>query len=362
VQFDTGFPDMSTYSLITGGAGFIGTNLAHHLLTAGRSVLLFDNLSIPGSRRNFEWLRRMHGSSVKLQVSDIRDKAALSAALDGAGDLYHFAAQTSGAPGNPSDPSDVNSGGTLNLLESLRRMRDPPALVFASTHQVYGGLEDVQVRQNGARLEPTDPRISELGIDEEQPVDFSGTISRSSSAADQSVLDYAQQFGLAAVVLRMGCIYGPHQTGTENAERAPHFLFCAIEGRPIVICGDGLQTQDLLYVDDLVDALLLAQSRMRSLSGQVYNVGGGPRNTASLLELLRLIGEMRRDPPLVRFTKHRPGIQRYYSSDTTRFQQASGWEPRTGVEEGTQKLYECLLEPAAFAPRPTAFAARKVVA
>jgi CDP-paratose 2-epimerase len=107
-----------------------------------------------------------------------------------------------------------------------------------------------------------------------------------------------------------------------------------------------LRTQDLLYVDDLVEALLLAQSRMRTLSGHAFNIGGGPRNQASLIELLRLIGEMRLDPPFVRFTESKRVDQRYYTSDTTRFRKATGWEPSTGVEEGIQKLHEYLMEPA----------------
>jgi len=337
---------MKTYSLITGGAGFIGTNLADYLLTAGRSVLLFDNLSTPGSRRNLEWLRLTHGSRVKLQNADVRDKAALEKALEGAGEVYHLAAQTSGAPGDPSHQFDVNAGGTLNLLETLRRMRDPPALIFASTHQVYGSLSSMELRQNGPRLEPVDTLISALGIGEEQRLDYNGAISRSRSAADQCVLDYTWKAGLAAVVLRMGCVYGPHQTGAEDPEGAAHFLHCAIDRRPIVISGNGLRTQDLLYVDDLMEALLLAQARMRTLSGHAFNIGGGPKNQASLIELLRLIGEMRREPPFVRFTAPKRVDQRYYTSDTTRFRKATGWEPSTGVEEGIQKLHEYLMEPA----------------
>jgi CDP-paratose 2-epimerase len=339
---------MNGYSLITGGAGFIGVSLAHRLLTSGRPVLLFDNLSRPGSRRNFEWLKQTHGSSVQLQVADVRDRIALRQALGAAEDVYHFAAQVAVTTSlrSPSGDFDVNARGSLNVLEEIRRLDDPPPLLFTSTNKVYGSLENIGLRRNGGRREPSVPRILEYGISEDQPLDFQSPYGCSKGAADQYVLDYARNFGLPALVFRMSCIYGAHQQGTEDQGWVAHFMMRALDEQPITIYGDGTQTRDLLYIDDLVEAMLLARRDIKRLAGQVFNIGGGPGNTASLLEMLKLTGETLLEPPMVRFAVPRPGDQRYYVSDTRRFQAATGWAPAIGIRDGLAKMYDWLVQSA----------------
>jgi CDP-paratose 2-epimerase len=157
------------------------------------------------------------------------------------------------------------------------------------------------------------------------------------------VLDYGAQLGLPAVVFRMSCIYGPRQFGVEDQGWLAHFIIRAIEGEPITIFGDGMQSRDVLYIDDLVNAMLLAQARSDVLSGRVFNIGGGPKNSVSLIELLQLIGERGSSPRLL-YKASRPGDQRYYASDTRSFRDATGWYPRTGVREGVGYLYDWLLE------------------
>jgi CDP-paratose 2-epimerase len=337
---------MSRQTLITGGAGFIGTNLAHRLLTAGESVLLFDNLSRPGVRQNFEWLREMHGAPVRLQVGDVRDRRALRQAIGGSAQVYHLAAQVAVTTSlsNPSDDFDINARGALNVLEELRLLHDPPPLVFTSTSKVYGVLGDIELRRSGERYEPSDPGILERGFGEDRPLEFHSPYACSKGAADQYVLDYARYFGLAAVVFRLSTVYGAHEGGTADQGWVSHFLMRTITGQPVTLYGDGKQVRDLLFVDDLVDALLLAQSEIRSLSGQAFNIGGGPHNSASLVELLRFVTEISGELPLVRYGSWRPGDQRYYVSDTARFHAATGWEPRTGIREGVTKLHGWLGE------------------
>jgi CDP-paratose 2-epimerase len=237
---------------------------------------------------------------------------------------------------------DVNARGTVNLLEAVRASPNPPPIIFTSTNKVYGGLEDVDLRLNGQRYEPVDEQIRACGIGEDQRLDFYSPYGCSKGAADQYILDYARTFGLPAVVFRMSCIYGQHQFGTEDQGWVAHFLINALEQRPITIYGDGQQVRDILFVDDLVKALLLAHKHIRMLSGQVFNIGGGVENTTSLRELLALIGELSERRPHIRFENWRTGDQRYYVTDFSKFHTATGWAPRIGKLEGVRRLYDWL--------------------
>jgi CDP-paratose 2-epimerase len=330
--------------LITGGCGFIGTNLAHRLLAGGQSVLLYDNLSRPGVERNLKWLRRVHPNDVYIEAADVRDLYALRSAVDRAAQVFHFAAQVAVTTSLTQAIHDfeVNARGTVNLLEALRAQDKPPPLVFTSTNKVYGALPDVSLCLNGGRYEPEDPAIRDHGIAESRPLDFHSPYGCSKGTADQYVLDYARTFGLPAVVFRMSCIYGPHQFGTEDQGWVAHFLIRALQGEPITIYGDGMQVRDILYVDDLVDAFLLAQANMPTVSGQAFNIGGGPGNTISLVELLDMIETFSGHRPRLRSGAWRPGDQRYYVSDTAKMSRMAGWSPKVGAAEGVRRLYEWL--------------------
>jgi CDP-paratose 2-epimerase len=338
--------DGERHVLITGGSGFVGANLAHRLLSDGHAVLLYDNLSRGGVEQNFQWLRETHGDRVRLQVGDVRDQAALAAAVRDAEQVFHFAAQVAVTTSleDPVEDFEINALGTLNLLEALRALPEPPPLVFTSTNKVYGGFEDVTLRRTEARYEPADGRLRSAGIDESRPLDFHSPYGCSKGTADQYVRDYSRSYGLPTVVFRMSCIYGPHQFGTEDQGWVAHFLISAIEGRPIVLYGDGRQVRDVLFVEDLVDAFQLAQARMAALSGQAFNIGGGPANTTSLVELIDLIADLHGERPDVQFDEWRTGDQRYYVSDIRRFGDATGWQPRHEVEEGVSALYQWLIE------------------
>jgi CDP-paratose 2-epimerase len=333
--------------MITGGAGFIGTNLAHRLLSEKRPVLLFDNLSRPGVEDNLRWLAERHGDLVQVEVRDVRDFWAVKDALRRADQVFHFAGQvavTTSLAG-PLEDFEVNVRGTLNLLEALRSMKRPPPLVFTSTNKVYGGLSDVRLRQSGSRWEPEDDGLRGRGVSEARPLDFHSPYGCSKGAADQYVLDYARTFGIPAVVFRMSCIYGLHQQGTEDQGWVSHFVRRVVEGSPITLYGDGLQVRDVLFVEDLVEAFLLAQLGMERLAGRAFNMGGGPERTVSLLELVDLLGRLHGTEPRLLFDGWRPGDQRYYVSDTTRFSGETGWRPAVGVEEGVGRLYRWLTGP-----------------
>ncbi len=342
--------------LITGGAGFIGTNLAHCLLTSGQPVLVYDNLARPGVERNLQWLRSTHGDRLQIEVADVRDAFALRRAVQRASQVFHFAAQVAVTTSlvDPMHDFEVNARGTLNLLEAMRACENPPPLVMTSTNKVYGGLEQVPFRAHDARYEPVDYRLRMCGISEEHPLDFHSPYGCSKGTADQYVLDYARTFGLPAVVFRMSCIYGPHQFGTEDQGWVAHFLIRALMGDPITLYGDGMQVRDVLFVEDLVDAFLLAQANMDALTGQAFNIGGGPANTTSLVELIDMIRELHGKKPVVNFSEWRPGDQRYYVSDISKFRASTGWNPRVGVRQGVRRLYEWLQSTALLSTREMA--------
>jgi CDP-paratose 2-epimerase len=339
-------------ALITGGAGFIATNVADRLLRDGWRVRLFDNLSRAGVHRNVEWLQHEHpgaakgAARVELVVGDVRDAHAVREAIAGASRIFHFAAQVAVTTSlvDPALDFDVNARGTLNLLEAMRALDPPPSLLFTSTNKVYGHLGDVTLRARSNRYEPRDAIVARRGISERRPLDFHSPYGCSKGAADQYVLDYARTFGVPATVFRMSCIYGPHQFGTEDQGWVAHFVIQALRGRPLTLYGDGLQVRDVLFVDDLVDAMIRAHDRIERTSGHAFNIGGGCDSTISLLELIDLIGQVIGERPAYRVEPWRTADQRYYVSDTSKFQAASGWAPRVAVGEGVERLASWLVE------------------
>lgn len=333
-------PRPVAHTLITGGAGFIGCNLADRILSLGEPVLIYDNLSRPGTEENLRWLCDKHGSNLRFELADVRHRPALRRALRGARRVFHFAAQVAVTSSLDAPVFDqrVNAAGTLHLLEALRELNRPVPLVFTSTNKVYGGLQDIALHAADYGYAPDDPQVARHGIDESWPLEFRSPYGCSKGAADQYVLDYSETFGLPATVLRMSCIYGPHQFGNEDQGWVAHFVRRALSRQPITIYGDGLQVRDVLFVDDLIDALLLSAECMGATAGEAFNIGGGPGNVLSLLELLNLLERLRGETPPRTFETWRPSDQRYYVSDVRKFARATGWQPRVGVEEGVGRL------------------------
>ncbi len=331
-------------TLITGGAGFVGSNLAHRLLAAGRKVRVLDNLSRPGVEQNLQWLRQQHGALLEFVRADVRDAAAVQEAMAGVQQVYHFAAQVAVTTSleNPQEDFAVNALGTLNVLEAARSRPVPPALVLTSTNKVYGGLEDLALSVQGQRYLPVDPQACGRGIAEDRPLDFHSPYGCSKGTADQYFIDYARSYGLTTLVFRMSCIYGPRQFGTEDQGWVAHFILRALRGERITLYGDGMQVRDVLFVDDLVDAFLLGEQNAQRLAGRAFNMGGGPRNAISLQDLLDRIEQLQGTRPSVDHDAWRTGDQRYYVSDTGAFQRETGWQPQVDARDGIQRLHEWL--------------------
>ena len=332
--------------LVTGGAGFIGSNLADRLAGAGHDVLIYDSLARPGVEANLRWLEANHGRRIERIVADVRDSASLAAAARRAKAVFHFAAQVAVTTSlvAPRDDFDVNVGSTFELLEALRLDAPGTPLVFASTNKVYGDLADLDFDLRDEAYVPRDAEIAAHGIGEDRPLDFHTPYGCSKGSADQYVLDYARSFGLRASVLRMSCIYGRRQMGTEDQGWVAHFLIRALEGKPITLFGDGYQVRDILDVSDAVDAYLAAWERIDVIKGRAFNLGGGPDNAVSLRTLLDhlagLVGrklDLRREPP-------RAGDQKYFVADTRVAQGALGLGARIPWQRGLPNLLAWLAE------------------
>lgn len=327
-------------ALITGGAGFIGSNLAHRLISQGHEVVVYDDLSRQGTDKNVTWLRREHGDRWTLLKSDIRALEALTRAAAGADVVYHLASQVAVTTSvqDPRHDFEVNALGTFNVLEAARMSGRQPIVLYSSTNKVYGGMEDVVVVEGSSGYEYRDyPN----GIPETYPLDFHSPYGCSKGAGDQYVRDYARIYDLPTVVFRQSCIYGPRQFGVEDQGWVAWFLIAAVTGRPITIYGDGKQVRDVLWVDDLLDLYERALERIDVAAGQVYNVGGGPENTLAVWQELgpmlhRLLGreiEVARDD-------WRPGDQRIFVADICKAERELDWRPMTGKEEGVRQLYD----------------------
>ncbi len=227
--------------LITGGAGFIGTNFAHRILDSGQPAWIYDNLSRPGVEQNWHWLKEQHGNLVRLWREDIRDPDALKRALRDVSAVVHFAAQVAVTTSlaDPVEDFEINARGTLNLLEALRSLRNPRPLIYTSSNKIYGELDSLKLLAGKLRYEPADPTLRRYGFSEETPLQFHSPYGCSKGTACQYVLDYARTFGLKTVVFCMSCIYGSHQFGNEDQGWVAHFIMRALRDQPITIYGDG---------------------------------------------------------------------------------------------------------------------------
>jgi len=329
---------------ITGGSGFIGTNLAHTLLQDGQEVMVIDNLSRPGVEQNLAWLTAEHGARVHPVPLDIRDERPLAEAVRDAAAVVHLAAQTAVTTSltDPVDDFEVNARGTLNLLEAIRAAGREIPMLFASTNKVYGALEDLALEPAGDGYHPIDPILRRRGVSEDRPLSFCTPYGCSKGVADQYVLDYAKSYGIPAAVLRMSCIYGPHQFGTEDQGWVAHFLIRALKGEAITLYGDGRQVRDVLHVSDAVAAYRALLGRIGELSGQAFNLGGGPGNAVSLRQVLDEIALITGAPAQTGFEPWRQGDQLYFVADTGRLQQATGWQAAVGWRDGLWHLAEWL--------------------
>jgi CDP-paratose 2-epimerase len=309
--------------LITGGAGFLGVNAALYLIADGWHVTLLDNLSRPGTERNLKWLITEHPTRTTFIKEDVRIAGAMADHVKNQDAILHLAGQVAVTTSllDPITDFDVNAGGTVNLLEAVRLHNPEVPFVFASTNKVYGKLDK-----------------NNVACKETQPIDFHSPYGCSKGAADQYVRDYARCFQMNTVVLRQSCIYGAHQYGTEDQGWVAHFVHSILNDRPLTIYGDGTQVRDLLDARDLCALYATVIEKIDKTRGQIYNVGGGPKNQRNLIEVIAQIGELTNRKPQYSFADWREGDQTYYVSDITKAKKELGWIPQVPFDRGLTDL------------------------
>ena len=327
--------------LITGGAGFVGSNLAQRLLTDPCArVCILDNLSRSGVSHNVTWLRGLPGSKrLRFVQGDVRDAHAVQDAAKDATEIYHLAAQVAVTTSieDPREDFEVNALGTFNVLEAARLSGRQPFFLFTSTNKVYGSLSDVLVEREETRYKALDSLFD--GVRESEALDFHSPYGCSKGAAEQYVRDYARIYQLPTVVFRMSCIAGPRQFGTEDQGWVAHFLYSVLERKPITIYGDGRQVRDILHVYDLLDAMEGAYRHQDRTAGQIYNLGGGPHRTASVIEMIERIEDETGIQPVLRYSDIRPGDQPLYISNTSKIEAQAEWLPLYSVAETLQAIH-----------------------
>jgi CDP-paratose 2-epimerase len=323
--------------LITGGCGFIGSNLAAHYLEKGWEVIVYDNFSRLGAESNAAWLADQSDGRLNFVIGDVRDFDSLCKAVPGADVVAHLAAQVAvtHSVSDPREDFEINAVGGFNLLEAVRGFGTDPVILYASTNKVYGELDVAQVVEQSTRYEFDG---FEHGISEDLPIDLHSPYGCSKGALDLYMLDYARTYGLKTVVFRQSCIYGPRQFGVEDQGWVAHFVISALLGRPITIFGDGKQVRDILHVRDLITAFEAAVKHIEISQGKAYNLGGGSHNTLSLLELIHRMEDKLGKPLKLSFDDWRPRDQKVYVSDIRKAKEDLGWEPLIGVGVGLSDL------------------------
>ena len=333
--------------LVTGGAGFIGSHVAEAYARRGHHVVVLDDLSrarlLKASPRHaeFTWNVLAKTPNVECVRGDVRDAALVRDLVRDADAVVHTAGQTAVTTSitDPAADFETNVVGTFRVLEVVRAAGRPIPLVYTSTNKVYGeNVNALGVKEVGGRYVFTAGH--EAGVPETLSVDHSKHTPYGASklAADLYVQEYGRLYGLPTAVFRMSCICGPRQFGVEDQGWVAHFVIAALTGRSLTIYGDGKQVRDVLFIDDLVEAMEAFIARPPAAGSLVCNLGGGPRFSLSLLELLDFLAQEtgRRTP--VRFADWRASDQRVYISDVRRAAEALGWRPRTSPADAVRAM------------------------
>ncbi|MDC8784101.1 GDP-mannose 4,6-dehydratase [Roseateles koreensis] len=330
--------------LITGGCGFLGSNLAAHAIEQGIDLCVFDNLYRQGSQSNLEWLRKqgrfefVHGdirnaNDVQRLIQRIKPDA-----------IFHLAGQVAMTTSiaDPRMDFEVNALGTLNVLEAVRQHVPKAAVVYSSTNKVYGDLEQYAFEETATRYICTDhPR----GFDESTPLDFHSPYGCSKGSADQYLRDYHRIFGLNTVVFRHSSMYGGRQFATADQGWIGWFCQMAAETRagkrtePFTISGNGKQVRDVLHAEDMVSLYYAALKHIDAAAGQAFNIGGGIDNSLSLLELFKLLEDEIGQPLQYRHLPPRESDQRVFVADISKATtHLGGWTPEVSATTGVAKM------------------------
>jgi CDP-paratose 2-epimerase len=332
--------------LVTGGAGFVGAHTSEYYAKRGDDVVVFDNLSRGETLKsanksidsiNYNWNQLKKYENIELVRGDIRKAQDIAKAAEGVDAIIHTAAQVAvtSSVENPRMDFEINALGTFNVLEAARNSGNDTAVVYCSTNKVYGeNVNQISIKEEETRYTfdgmPGVPETLSIDLCEHTPYGVSKL------AGDLYVQDYAKLYGMKTGVFRMSCIYGTGQFGNEDQGWVAHFVISTVTGKPLTIYGDGKQVRDVLYATDLVRAYdLFLESNIKDA---VYNMGGGPENTISLLELLDTLEDATGKRSSISYSDWRPSDQKVYISDISKAKKELGWEPKIATGEGIRKL------------------------
>ncbi len=332
--------------LITGGCGFVGSNLADALLSQGAEVTVLDNLSRLGSKDNLQWLRSQHGATFRFIEADVRaaDELAKIVREIKPQVVAHLAGQVAMTTSieNPRLDFETNALGTFNVLEALRLHSPETVMIYSSTNKVYGSLEELRYIEIATRYELPD---YPFGFDESLLLDGSSPYGCSKLTADQYLRDYHRIYGLRTIVFRHSSMYGGRQFATYDQGWIGWFCLKALEmadaeAPEFTISGNGKQVRDVLHAEDLVQVYLQAADQAERIAGQIYNIGGGIENSLSLLELFALLENLTGNKMRFRQIEWRAGDQKVFIADYRKAKREFGWQPKVNKKDGLRRMLE----------------------
>lgn len=333
--------------IITGGCGFLGSNLASHGIKKGLEIIVLDNLSRHGSADNLAWLKSF--GEFEFVHGDIRNKNDVTRLIQKIQPdaIFHLAGQVAMTTSldNPYMDFEVNVGGSINVLEAVRQYSADTAIFYSSTNKVYGDLEQFSYEETGSRYKCID---HPLGFDEKVGLDFHSPYGCSKGAADQYMLDYARLFGLNTTVFRHSSMYGGRQFATYDQGWVGWFCQKALKvksnanSQPFTISGTGKQVRDVLHADDMISLYYSSLKHKEKVSGNAFNVGGGIDNSLSLLELFELLEKLEDVTLNYERLPVRSSDQRVFVANSSKLNQITGWSPLVTKEAGIQRMLEWL--------------------
>jgi len=337
-------------ALITGGCGFVGSNLAAYLIDQDQAnkVTVFDNLSRHGASANLTWLRTLSSAGqnpVEFLQGDICNAVGVEAIVKSLQPdvIFHLAGQVAMTTSieSPRRDFEINVLGSINVLEAVRLYTPKTAIIYASSNKVYGNLGHLDLVETATRYQP---RAAQNGVDESVAIEFHTPYGCSKGAADQYMLDYARSFGLNTVVFRHSTIYGGRQFATYDQGWVGWFCRQAIESKadpsrpPFTVSGDGKQVRDLLHISDAVRCYVAAYQNMSAARGQAFNIGGGMENSMSLLELLRYLEDRLGLKLNYTHLPWRQSDQKFFVADNSKAHTFLAWAPLTSKEDGIESV------------------------
>lgn len=328
--------------LITGGCGFLGSNLASYGISKKYNITIFDNLSRHGSYSNLLWLEEF--GDFNFIHGDIRNKNDIESIIkqNNFGAIFHLAGQVAMTTSieNPYKDFEINSLGTLNILDSVRKYSKNTHIFYSSTNKVYGDLEQFN-------YEETDTRYIckeySNGFPENINLEFHSPYGCSKGAADQYMIDYHRIFNIKTTVFRHSSMYGSRQFATYDQGWIGWFCQKAIEKKYnknaiFTISGNGKQVRDILHAKDMIELYYLALENTDKVSGKYYNIGGGMEQSLSLLELFNLLNEILNIKLEYDCKPFRISDQKVFVADISKINKDINWMPKVKAKEGIEEM------------------------